>query len=62
MPTSLSVINKLKANGWALIRIKGSHHTFKHDGVPYLITVPHPRKDLPPGLLRCIERQSGLKL
>ncbi|MEZ5835808.1 MAG: type II toxin-antitoxin system HicA family toxin [Geminicoccaceae bacterium] len=29
---------------------------------PGAVTLPHPKKDLPVGTLKSIERQSGLKL
>jgi predicted RNA binding protein YcfA (HicA-like mRNA interferase family) len=56
------VIAKLTAAGWMLARIKGSHHHFRHDVRPGTVTVPHPRKDLPRGTIRAIEKQSGVKL
>jgi len=60
--TSADVIRALKANGWTLARSKGSHHHYKHASKPGLVTVPHPRKDIPTGTLKSIERQSGVKL
>ncbi|MCY4374137.1 MAG: type II toxin-antitoxin system HicA family toxin [Spirochaetaceae bacterium] len=42
--------------------MKGSHHHYKSDGVPGLVTVPHPKKDIPPGTVRSIERQSGVRI
>lgn len=30
MPTSKEVIARLEANGWLLVRTRGSHHQFKH--------------------------------
>ncbi|WP_239446724.1 type II toxin-antitoxin system HicA family toxin [Mailhella massiliensis] len=41
---------------------KGDHHQFKHPTIPGRVTVPHPKKDIPPGTLASIRRQSGLKL
>lgn len=60
--SSAEVISRIKAAGWKFARSKGSHHHFKHDTHPGIVTVPHPRKDLPIGTLRSIERQSGVKL
>ena len=60
--TSAEVISVLKKAGWYMIRIKGSHHHFAHPANPGIVTVPHPRKDLPIGTLRSIERQAGLRL
>jgi len=56
------VIRRLEKAGWTLVRISGSHHTFKHPTLPAVVTVPHPRKDLGKGLVRQIERISGVKL
>jgi len=41
------VIKKIQADGGCLVRITGSHHHFKHEGKAGIVTVPHPRKDLP---------------
>lgn len=43
------LIKELEADGWALDRIKGSHHYFRHPTKPGTITVPHPKKD--PGFI-----------
>ena len=56
------VIVALKAAGWAEVAHKGSHVQFKHPVRPGRVTVPHPKRDLPRGTLRSIEKQSGLKL
>ena len=39
---------------------KRSHCQFRHPNSPMLVTVPHPKRDLPIGTLRSIERASGL--
>jgi predicted RNA binding protein YcfA (HicA-like mRNA interferase family) len=59
---SADVIKLLEADGWQLKRVKGSHHHFKHPSKPGLVTVPHPRKDIPLGTLRSIEKQAGVSL
>jgi predicted RNA binding protein YcfA (HicA-like mRNA interferase family) len=59
---SADVIKVLTANGWAQTRQKGSHCQFRKEGNPNVVTVPHPKKDLPIGTLRSIEKQSGLTL
>ena len=56
---SAEVIKKLEADGWTLDRIKGSHHQFSHTSKPGIVTVPHPRKDIPLPTLRSIFRQAG---
>lgn len=59
---STDIIHALKRDGWVLKRTKGSHHHFIHPTKPGIVTVPHPRKDLPLGTLRSIEKQADLKL
>lgn len=59
---SREVIAKISAAGWYEVRVKGSHHQFKHGTRKGLVTVPHPEADLPKGTVRSIERQSGIKL
>lgn len=60
--SSGEVIRRLRAAGWVEARVKGSHHHFRHELRPGIVTVPHPKKDLPTGTLRSIERQSGVTL
>jgi predicted RNA binding protein YcfA (HicA-like mRNA interferase family) len=59
---SREVIAALKADGWELKAVKGSHHQFVHPTKPGKVTVPHPRGDFPKGTLKSIEKQSGVKL
>lgn len=59
---SRKVIAKLEADGWFLDRVKGSHHVFRHPTKSGSAVVPHPKKDIPLGTLKNIERQSGIKL
>ncbi|CNI08153.1 ycfA-like family protein [Yersinia ruckeri ATCC 29473] len=40
----------------------GSHITMIRPGVPKIITLPHPRKDISKGLLKQIQRISGITL
>lgn len=58
---SADLIKLLKKNGWIVVRTKGSHHQLKHDDKTVLITVPHPKKDLPKGLVNKILSDAGLK-
>jgi predicted RNA binding protein YcfA (HicA-like mRNA interferase family) len=60
--TSADVIRALKRDGWSEVRVKGSHHHFKHPTKPGIVTVPHPKKDIPRGTLASIERQAGIRL
>jgi predicted RNA binding protein YcfA (HicA-like mRNA interferase family) len=59
--TSQEVIKRLLAEGWRQVRQRGSHRQFKHPERPGLVTVPHPKKDLPRGTLKSIFRQAGWK-
>ena len=59
--SSREVIQALKADGWDVVNIVGSHHQFKHPTKPGRVTVKHPDKDIPRKTLDSIERQSGLR-
>jgi len=59
---SREVIAALAAAGWREVARKGSHVQFKHATIPGRVTLPHPKRDIPKGTLRSIERQSNLKL
>jgi predicted RNA binding protein YcfA (HicA-like mRNA interferase family) len=59
---SRSIIKKLKSEGWEHIRTTGDHFHFRHPNKSGFVTVPHPKKDIPIGTLKSIERQSGIKL
>jgi predicted RNA binding protein YcfA (HicA-like mRNA interferase family) len=49
-----------REDGWKLVRITGSHHHFKHPERKGLVTVPHPKKDLPIGPAKSILKTAGL--
>jgi len=59
---SREIIRAVEAAGWRLIRVRGSHHHYRHPTRPGIVTVPHPKKALPKGTLRSIERQAGIRL
>jgi len=54
------LIRDLKAAGWCLDRVRGSHHVFKHPTRAGHVTVPHPKKELGKGLVAAIRKQAGL--
>lgn len=55
-------IRLIEAEGWYLVRTKGSHRQFRHPSQHGLVTVPgHPNDDLAPGTVNSILKQSGLK-
>ena len=56
---SRKLIRKLKAGGWVVVAQRGSHVQLKHPERPGRVTVPHPRRDLPTGMVRSIYRQAG---
>jgi len=57
------VIAQLKQDGWTLIRITGSHHIMRKEGVLRDVPVPvHGSKELGIGIIKAIEKQSGVKL
>jgi predicted RNA binding protein YcfA (HicA-like mRNA interferase family) len=51
----------LEKNGWYKAGQSGSHIQFRHPTINGRVTVPHPKKDIPIGTLRSIERESGIK-
>ncbi|WP_445222351.1 type II toxin-antitoxin system HicA family toxin [Bradyrhizobium sp. Pa8] len=51
-----------KADGWQQVAQKGSHVQFKHPTKTGRVTVPHPKRDVPIGTLKSIEKQADLKL
>lgn len=57
---SREVLKRLKADGWEVVAQKGSHMQLKHPVKKGRVTVPHPKRDLPKGTLKSIERQAGL--
>lgn len=59
---SREIIRRLEADGWFKVAQAGSHIQYKHPSKPGRVTVPHPRKDMPTGTLKSIERQAGLTL
>lgn len=53
----------LKRAGWLEVPGKGSHRNFRHPDRPGKVTVPfHGNRDLTIGVVRSIEKQSGLTL
>lgn len=57
---SAALIRDLVRAGWVLDRVRGSHHVFKHPERGGIVVVPHPKKDLGPGLVAAIRKQAGL--
>ena len=59
---SREIIRRLKKDGWYEVSQAGSHKQFKHPTKPGRATVPHPKRDIPTGTLKSIEKQAGIKL
>jgi predicted RNA binding protein YcfA (HicA-like mRNA interferase family) len=59
---SREIIRRLKDDGWFEVAQAGSHKQFKHPTKPGRVTVPAPRRDVPAGTLRSIEKQGSIKL
>jgi predicted RNA binding protein YcfA (HicA-like mRNA interferase family) len=55
-------IRLIEAEGWMLVRQRGSHRQFKHPARPGLVTIAgSPGADLAPGTLNSVLKQAGLK-
>ena len=57
---SKDLIRLVEREVWVLRRVRGSHHQFKHPTKPGLVTIPHPKKDMPQGTVKNILRQAGI--
>lgn len=56
------VVAVLEANGWRLVRQRGSHRHFRHPDAPLVVTLAgKPSTTVPPGTLGNIRRSSGLE-
>ncbi|MCP1644651.1 Predicted RNA binding protein YcfA, dsRBD-like fold, HicA-like mRNA interferase family [Pseudomonas citronellolis] len=58
---SREIMELIRADGWFLVEVKGSHHQFRHFTKKGRVTVPHPRSNLPVGTVNSILRQAGLR-
>jgi len=58
---SKELLKILLNDGWKVIRIKGSHHQLRHPRKDGLVTIPHPKKNLPRKTIESILKQAGLK-
>ena len=57
-----AVIQLLTQDGWREVRVRGSHHHFRHPTKPGTATVPgNMNDDLHPKTLNSILRQAGLR-
>jgi predicted RNA binding protein YcfA (HicA-like mRNA interferase family) len=51
----------IKADGWYLTRIKGSHKQYNHPTKPGTVTIADHGGDIPKGTFNSILKQAGLK-
>jgi predicted RNA binding protein YcfA (HicA-like mRNA interferase family) len=56
---SRDIIQRLRAEGFELVSVRGSHHKLVHRRLRRMVIVPHPKRDLPIGTVRSIYRQVG---
>jgi predicted RNA binding protein YcfA (HicA-like mRNA interferase family) len=56
------VLRLIEADGWRIVKQKGSHRQYKHSSKRGKATVAgHPSEELAPKTLRSIMEQAGLK-
>jgi predicted RNA binding protein YcfA (HicA-like mRNA interferase family) len=55
---SRDIIARLRAEGFELISVRGSHHKFRNALTGKTAIVIHPRKDIPVGTVRSIYKQA----
>ena len=55
------LIKRVQKDGWYEVNHEGSPKQFKHPIKKGRITVPHPKRDIPMGTLKSIEKQAGIK-
>ncbi len=60
--SSRKIIKAIEADGWFKVGQTGSHRHFKHPTRPGKVTVVHPLKDSTIGVIKDIEKKTGLRL
>jgi predicted RNA binding protein YcfA (HicA-like mRNA interferase family) len=55
---SRDVLKALLRDGWYEVNQVGSHKQFKHPVKNGRVTVPYPKRDIPIGTLKSIEKQA----
>ncbi len=56
------IIRRIEDDSWFLVRIRGSHHHYKHPTKPGIVTVAgKPLDEIKPGTLNNILHQAHLK-
>lgn len=56
-----TILDLIQADGYALDRVRGSHHNYTKEGAQSVVTVPwaHKGDTLPTGTAKSIARQAG---
>jgi predicted RNA binding protein YcfA (HicA-like mRNA interferase family) len=56
------ILKRVEADGWRIVKQKGSHRQFKHPNKPGKVTIAgHPSQEASPKTFRSIMEQAGLK-
>ena len=58
--SSREIIKIIEKDNWILARIEGSHHIYKHNEKKGIVTIPHPKKDIPIKTVKNIFKQANL--
>lgn len=62
MPKVRDAIRLVEQDGWALVRMRGSHRQYRHPDKPGTLTIAgKPSDDLPRGTWGSIVKRAGLK-
>ena len=57
------IIKMIEADGWHLVKTKGSHRQYKHSSKPGRVTIAgNTGHDMAPGTLNSVFKQAGLKI
>ena len=56
---SRRLIQRLTREGWEQVKVRGSHHQFRHPTIPGKVSVPHPKRDLTLKTAKSIYFQAG---
>ena len=55
------LIKTIETDGWFLRRVVGSHHHYRHPTKTGLVTVPHPKIDLPIQTVKSMFKQAQIQ-
>jgi predicted RNA binding protein YcfA (HicA-like mRNA interferase family) len=51
----------IRADGWYLVRSKGSHFQYRHNNKPGTVSIPNHKGDIALGTINSVLKQAGLK-